>query len=147
MNQSYPIVAITLSLVLLSGCGSTEEGRPTEAAEEDLTQPTIKRAFEQAFSAAGDPNESRTSSVELSKVPVPARRAMQVETRRIARLTTDTYGAEVQGYYIVHTTPSKRSVAGYAVLAWGAGEPDYQNYILTGFDAQGKVVFTKSESY
>jgi hypothetical protein len=147
MNRTLSLVAITLACALQMGCGSPDQATSGGAVEEDLTQATIRRAFEQAFSAGGDPNEKTTSSVELSKVPLAARRAMQIETRRIAQLATDTYGAEVEGYYIVYTTPSKRSAAGYAVLAWGVGEPDYQNYILKGFDAQGKVVFSQSDAY
>ncbi len=147
MKRLSFLVALTLSCSLQVGCGSPDQPTSADAVDEDLTQPTIQRAFEQAFSAGGDPDERRTSAIALSKAPTAARRAMQLETRRVARLTTDTYGADVEGYYLVYTAPTKRTVAGYAVLAWGAGEPDYQNFILTGFDAQGRKVFSKTDAY
>jgi hypothetical protein len=147
MLRSHCLLLATLSCAVLLGCSAPDPNTPSATEEEDLTQATIQRAFERSFSAGGDPDAKTTSPIELSKAPAPARRAMQTEARRIARLTTETYGAEVEGYYVVYTTPSKRTVAGYAVLAWGVGEPDYQNFLLTGFSAQGKEIFRKSEAY
>jgi hypothetical protein len=85
-----------------------------------------------------------TNEVASSARASVAAAAEAIESRSFSG--TD-YSASVEGIYAVHADEEGGPLAGYVVVGYGSGEPDYNDRIVHGFDMGGNQVLFDEESW
>jgi hypothetical protein len=141
-----------LSLVLLAAmtslhCAANDvpENAPAVGAEEDLTAASVSAAMKRAFrGGVYDANGPLVSDVKLAKVPAAAQAALKKFTAD-TEYTNANLTVFVDHYSIVYTSASKKTIAGYAAVAYGTGD-DYSETHILGVDTNGKKAYALNES-
>jgi hypothetical protein len=139
------LVFLAAMTSLHCAANDASENAPAVGTEEDLTAATVRAAMKRAFKTGTyDANGPLVSDVKLAKIPAAAQAVLKKFTTD-TEYETDSLIVFVDHYSIVYTSTSKKTIAGYAAVAYGTGDNYSETHIL-GVDASGKKAYLLNES-
>jgi hypothetical protein len=147
-------LAAALALAVASvGCAAptaSEEEAVAETSEQGLTNASIATSIDNAFEFFDGPKAERTIEMRSATLPRAVRSAVARERRAVfAKMAEEgAYAADIihMNVYAVYTTPSKRTLAGYA-LWMHANTGSMGTAYLVGFNSRAAVVLQKNDLY
>jgi hypothetical protein len=114
--------------------------------ENDLTARAAESAMQRAYKSMHQVDERyirRLAATEQSEIPLAARKALDKFTKNV-EVENDTLVVFVDHYAIVYSTTKKKTIAGYAAVAYGSGD-DFQSTTILGVTANGAKIFSLDE--
>jgi hypothetical protein len=153
LTRNLALVAALALATFSVGCAAptaSEEETVAEASEQSLTNASIATSIDNAFEFFDGPKSSLTIEMRSATLPRAVRSAVTRERRAVfAKMAEE--GATSSdiihmNVYAVYTTPSKRTLAGYA-LWMHANTGSMGTAYLVGFNSRAAVVLQKNDSY